>query len=152
MCFKIQQAVSRFEAVCQGCSAAASDLPDGVHINNQSGTPSCKELPEGTVALSSGTTVESLTLLEGYYRTSNQSSAVLECYRSEACVGGDDPGNYCAEGYEGACEYTKYLTVPICTILAGWNSWLTRSPVFDSARGFEPIYINGFGQKAHRAL
>lgn len=84
-----------------------SKIPGGVRINTERGKPSCKESPEGTVAMSSGTTVESIVLAAGYYRTSNDSEVVIQCYRSDACVGGIDPVDYCADGYDGACKY-KY--------------------------------------------
>ena len=71
---------------------------------HERGSLSCKDLPGGTLALSSGTTIEDITLQEGYYRTSNESSVVVQCYRTEACLGGNDPAHYCADGYEGACK------------------------------------------------
>ena len=103
--FGPRQDISRFETVCQGCSDAANNIvPDGVEISNERQTPSCQEIPTGTVATSIATTVESLTLKKGFYRTSKENDIVMECYRSEACLGGSDPDEYCAEGYEGACE------------------------------------------------
>ena len=66
--------------------------------------PTCVELMEGTRASSSGTTVATLDLKEGYFRTSNESQVVVECLLEEACVGGIDAENYCADGYEGPCE------------------------------------------------
>ena len=101
----VTQNVSRFETVCRGCSTVPNQIPEGVWVTNEHETPTCTELPKGIVRVSSGTTVASLTLEEGYFRTSNDSSVILECYRSEACKGGDDPGKYCANGYEGACEH-----------------------------------------------
>lgn len=98
------QNVSRYETVCRRCSTIENHLPDGVEVDNESMAPSCQELPIGTTWQSSGTTVSSLTLKEGYYRTSNASTSIVECYRQESCVGGDDPDKYCAAGYKGACE------------------------------------------------
>lgn len=45
--------------------------------------------------------LEDLDLLQGYYRTSASSHQVVACHQEEACKGGDDAGDYCAEGYEG---------------------------------------------------
>ena len=113
--FGPRQNISRFDTVCQGCSDAANNtVPDGVEISNERETPSCQAIPSGTVATSIATTVESLTLEKGFYRTSKESDVVMECYRSEACLGGSDPDEYCAEGYEGACECRVPST---CTIL-----------------------------------
>ena len=105
VCLLYYQNVSRFQTVCRGCTTVPNQILDGVWVTNEHETPTCTELPKGTVSLSSGTTVVSLTLQKGYFRTSNETSVIFECYRSEACEGGDDPGKYCANGYEGACEY-----------------------------------------------
>lgn len=64
----------------------------------------CKNLPEGAAASSAGTTLATLDLAEGFYRTSNKSDDVLECYRKGSCMGGLNASNYCATGYEGPCE------------------------------------------------
>lgn len=51
-----------------------------------------------------GTTLQTLNLESGHYRTSADSENILECPREEACVGKDIAGEYCATGYQGACE------------------------------------------------
>jgi len=66
---------------------------------------------EGANCPSSGTTVPSLGLKEGYWRTSNQSDEILTCPQPEFCVGGFLSGinatsSYCIEGHEG----------PYCTV------------------------------------
>ncbi|CAM9098262.1 unnamed protein product, partial [Laminaria digitata] len=66
--------------------------------------PVCGDPPAGAIAEASGTTVETLSLEEGYYRTSNQSHAILKCYQPSACVGGNDTAKYCAPGYDGPCK------------------------------------------------
>lgn len=92
-----------FDQVCTRCSGEEDEL-----LNTQAvevdGLSVCAAAPSGSTASSSGTTVETLRLRQGYYRTSNQSHVVLECYRKEACNGGHDAANYCASGYKGACE------------------------------------------------
>ena len=105
MCLISRQSVSRFEKVCQGCSVVADTIPDGVGISDERAIPSCKDIPWGAVGVSSGTTIANLELEKGHFRTSDESDVVVECYRSEACVGGNDPDEYCADGYEGACKY-----------------------------------------------
>lgn len=67
----------------------------------------CKDLPVGVVSSSTGTTVTTLDLAKGYYRTSGGSHIVLECYRKDSCIGGLDTSNYCAAGYEGPCKPTN---------------------------------------------
>lgn len=71
--------------------------------------PVCEYLPKGVNALSSGTTVSTFHLQEGYYRVSAESRTILECYNEDACVGGDTAGQYCATGYEGPCTCTRTL-------------------------------------------
>lgn len=71
----------------------------------ESTVPVCEELMAGANASSSDTVVATLDLKEGYYRTSAESQEVLECYSEDACVGGLDAENYCADGYEGPCKY-----------------------------------------------
>ncbi|CAN0527409.1 unnamed protein product [Laminaria digitata] len=66
--------------------------------------PVCELQPSGSVASSRGTTLATLEREEGYYRTSNQSSMFLECYRKHACLGGNSTVDACAPGYEGPCE------------------------------------------------
>lgn len=70
----------------------------------------CIDVPSGTTAPSSGTTVSTLSLEKGYYRTSDTSLAILECYQEEACVGGSDAEHMCASGYEGPCEFLNGFT------------------------------------------
>lgn len=67
--------------------------------------PVCVVLPSGVEAASSGTTVASLALYEGYYRTSNQSRIILECFNKKACKGGTDADDYCTIGFGGSCKY-----------------------------------------------
>ncbi|CAM9485036.1 unnamed protein product [Ectocarpus sp. 12 AP-2014] len=97
----------RFELACARCSADCDAIPSSVTMADST-IPVCIELMEGTQASSSGTTVATLDLREGYYRTSAESRVVVECYLTSACVGGTDPENYCADGYEG----------PYCSVCA----------------------------------
>ena len=67
--------------------------------------PVCAVVPEGVNTTGiSGMTLPTLNLMSGFFRTSNKSREVLECYREEACMGGSTAGSYCAEGYAGPCE------------------------------------------------
>ncbi|CAB1102169.1 unnamed protein product [Ectocarpus sp. CCAP 1310/34] len=97
----------RFELACARCSADCDAIPSSVTMADST-IPVCVESMEGTKASSSGTTVATLDLQEGYYRTSAESQVVVECYLTSACAGGTDPKNYCADGYEG----------PYCSVCA----------------------------------
>ena len=66
--------------------------------------PICEAIPVGVEASSSVTTIETFELKKGYFRASNKSVNVLECYQEDACAGGTDASNYCKPGYMGPCE------------------------------------------------
>ncbi|CAM9502513.1 unnamed protein product [Laminaria digitata] len=61
-------------------------------------------LPDGANETITGLTLETIDLLPGFYRISNTSVKVLECYQDKACTGGRVAGHYCAEGYKGPCK------------------------------------------------
>ena len=68
--------------------------------------PVCEAVPAGVSTNGIlGMTLETLDISAGYYRTSNHSHEVLECYREEACSGGQDADRYCAQGYAGPCKF-----------------------------------------------
>lgn len=84
----------------------------------------CKDQPTGVVTSSTGTTLATLQLAKGYYRTSGESHIVLECYRKDSCVGGLNASNYCAAGYEGPCESNEQHTfhrVPVFVYMGECN-------------------------------
>ncbi|CAN0600455.1 unnamed protein product, partial [Laminaria digitata] len=64
----------------------------------------CEVPPAGSSAESDGTTIATLSLDKGYFRTSNESDVILKCFHQNACVGGSDAANYCEPGYTGPCE------------------------------------------------
>ncbi len=97
----------RFSAVCARCSTECKDESNGVIVADPATVPVCDEVPVGArSAEDGGTTLETLELEPGYYRTSNKSHTVLECFQEAACKGGTDASNngYCADGYTGPCE------------------------------------------------
>lgn len=94
---------SCFDEVCARCANAGDGVPDGAQVQID-GIPLCAEPPSGVAALSRGATLATLSLKKGYYRTSNHSHEVRQCYHEDACLGGNDADKYCASGYEGPCE------------------------------------------------
>ncbi|CAN0383488.1 unnamed protein product, partial [Laminaria digitata] len=48
-------------------------------------------------------TLESLHLQTGYWRSSDASKEIRECYEEAACIGGER--GLCASGYKGPCKY-----------------------------------------------
>lgn len=50
-------------------------------------------------------TLETLTILPGYWRSVATSTTILPCWNEDACLGGvTDNANFCASGYTGPCE------------------------------------------------
>lgn len=108
------------DEVCSRCSTGGEGVinPNLVQID---GLTVCAEAPPGTSVPSSGTTVETLVVDKGYYRTSNQSHVVLECYQKNACTGGIAIETICAAGYKGPCKKLTFLCITIvsCALLLG---------------------------------
>lgn len=92
-----------FDEVCSKCSTGLDGIANSEEVRI-SGSPVCAKPPTGAKAPSRGTTVATLTLEPGYFRTSNESNDVRECYNENACRGGSDPDEYCTSGYTGPCE------------------------------------------------
>ena len=61
----------------------------------------CDDIVIGIDDTAVGMTLETLDLLEGYWRTSTSSVDVRPCPQKSACVGGTDVDRYCAEGSAG---------------------------------------------------
>lgn len=97
-----------FEQACTRCSTGGDGVINGDKIQVD-GLPVCEAAPLGATFSPSGTTLETLVLDTGYYRTSNKSHVVVECYQREACVGGVDPGGICAVGYKGPCKGESFI-------------------------------------------
>lgn len=87
-----------FSVLCEGCDECrACDVPEEL--------PECITPLENTEITGDNTTLETLRVRPGYWRSTNRSVAILACYNAEACLGGTTgtPG-YCEEGYNGPCE------------------------------------------------
>ena len=92
-----------FDEVCFRCASARHGVGRLSDIRPD-GKPLCSVPPLGATSPSSGATVASLTLDEGYFRTSNGSHIIPQCYRESSCQGGKDADNCCEPGYTGPCE------------------------------------------------
>lgn len=100
----------RFDHVCARCSSECNNVAAGVTVGEETAVPVCDVVPTGSKSADvGGTTLETLELNPGYYRTSNRSHVVLECFRESSCLGGIDPNSYCADGYDGPCETEMVL-------------------------------------------
>lgn len=108
----------RFAEVCAGCPGGCT--PSEIVVERNDSVPFCAEVHPGVVAERDGVTLNSLQLKPGFFRISNESHDVLECYQEEACQGGEDPENYCTRGYKGPCEMgfsRSRVDVPCASII-----------------------------------
>ena len=87
------------DTVCKNCGEECANC------GLEGETPMCLEEIAHSSSPGGNTTVELLSIENGYWRVSNTSTKILECYNTKACKGGvtGDP-EYCLEGYEGPCE------------------------------------------------
>ena len=101
--------------VCSRCTDSRCDAPARIDMDETT-VSVCEVVPEGVNTMgNSGMTLETLDLMTGFYRTSNQSREVLKCYREEACMGGSNADTYCTKGYAGPCER---ISLPISCLTA----------------------------------
>jgi hypothetical protein len=102
----------------------------------------CQPCLDGADCSFIGSTLASLKMQPGYWRASNSTTDVRECWLIEACVGtnnrstqttrrttdtanigqtddnllNDDSSIYCANGYKGPCKYTELYTITSCLV------------------------------------
>lgn len=98
-----------YTSVCEGCSECiGADC-----TANGTGTLQCVPALENTMSVGvtvSGVpvTLETLELDVGYWRSLSNSTTVLPCWNTDACLGGiTDTADFCAEGYRGPCELIR---------------------------------------------
>lgn len=94
------QADASFDTVCKGCEVECEQcVVEGME-------PLCVEQLDHTSAAGGNTTIDLLSIDTGYWRATNTSTEILECYNTDACDGGvTGEEGYCLEGYEGPCKY-----------------------------------------------
>ena len=107
------------------CSDPQCEDHTGIDMDNTT-VPVCSVVPEGVNTTgNAGMTLETLSLMPGFYRTSDKSRNISECYREEACMGGSTAGSYCAEGYAGPCE-EFYLHISCVTAVLNTLSYFLQ--------------------------
>ncbi|CAN0056334.1 unnamed protein product, partial [Scytosiphon promiscuus] len=95
-------ATGRFDIVCSRCSSECEcELEEGASVVDEDSVPTCEVVPEGSQTTTRGNTVETLEILPGFYRSSETSLDIRECFHEQACAGGEIVGEYCSEGYSG---------------------------------------------------
>ena len=93
--FKCERCIAPFNSV--GGDKKCTICEPGYFMNSDDQCTSC---PEGTTC-DGLTTIKDIDLKKGYWRISGESTEALECPLDQGCVGGQDPTDYCREGYEG---------------------------------------------------
>ena len=94
-----------WEVACDGCLESCKNCDFGGTVL----VPECISLSEVGLehASSDGgvATLKELVIDEGYWRATNTSMDILECYNNDACNGGvTGTAGFCRKGYHGACE------------------------------------------------
>ncbi|CAN0255267.1 unnamed protein product [Ascophyllum nodosum] len=96
----------RFLAVCSGCVECPSCT-----VDKHGNVSTCSDVIEHSTS-PGGSNVTLMTLLidRGYWRATNKSTTVFECYNEDACKGGlTGSVDYCSEGYTGPyCSVCTY--------------------------------------------
>lgn len=93
----------RYDSVCGGCPSWEDC--QNCTVDDISSAPICLDALARTTANESGTTVETLSVDEGYWRVTRSSTTILACYNPDACGGGQTgTETFCSDGYSGACK------------------------------------------------
>ncbi|CAN0227090.1 unnamed protein product, partial [Ascophyllum nodosum] len=87
---------SAYSTACEFCP---DECPTCTVLNEGDKVQVCQPVFAHTTSASADGTLESLEVEPSYWRMSNTSKAVRECFRKDACVGGTE--SYCAPGYTG---------------------------------------------------
>lgn len=102
MLFAASQSETIFEIVCDDCQIPCTECDFG---EDSKDTPRCKAELENSESAGGNETLETLSINEGYWRATNTSEIVRECYNTDACAGGQTGNDeYCKDGYRGPCE------------------------------------------------
>ena len=90
-----------YEIVCDGCPTAC----DECSFEEQLLAPTCSVVLEHSTSSGGVVTMDKLVIDPGYWRATESSTAILQCYNADACLGGvTGSEEYCLEGYEGPCK------------------------------------------------
>ena len=98
---------------CLGCSTSCIDC----FLEEQ--VPTCTETLDHTESTGGNTTLDKISVVQGFWRATSTSREVLQCHNEDSCIGGvTGSSGYCEEGYEG----------PYCSICSdGYSEHLSFS-------------------------
>ena len=95
------QSHNPYEVLCTDCDSPCElcDFEDSFRV------PYCEVAMAHSTSNGSSTTIESLSIDPGYWRSTATSKNVLVCYHTDACRGGvTGSSDFCRKGYQGPCE------------------------------------------------
>lgn len=100
------------EVTCVGCGSCIDCVIED-HV------PTCTDIFDHSESYGGNTTLENISISEGFWRATSTSRDVLQCHNEDACIGGvTGSDDYCEEGYEG----------PYCSICSeGYSEHLSFS-------------------------
>lgn len=94
---------ARYDSICSGCPSWEDC--QNCTVGELASAPICSTALEHTTTNGSGSTLETLSVDEGYWRATSDSNTILPCYNVKACAGGQTgTETFCNDGYSGACE------------------------------------------------
>lgn len=92
----------QYNTVCDGCDNIECE---NCKIKDGYSRPICSELLDHTDSRGGSARLETLVMEPGYWRATNTSKNILECFNMNACRGGvTGSSEYCLRGYGGPCE------------------------------------------------
>ncbi|CAM9150882.1 unnamed protein product, partial [Ectocarpus sp. 6 AP-2014] len=106
MFLEFEESGTLYEAICDGCPVEC----EGCSFEEPRLVPKCSDALEHSNSSGGNVTLDALVIEPGYWRATPSSENVLECYNTDACLGGvTGSESYCLEGYEG----------PYCAVCSG---------------------------------
>lgn len=68
----------------------------------------CFDELDHSSSVGGNTTIELLSIDQGFWRATNTSPDIFACYNTEACGGGvTGSEDFCRKGYMGPCQYME---------------------------------------------
>lgn len=106
-----------YEVACSGCEPC-----DACSFEEPPLVPECKKALDHTSSPGGTVTLDQLRIDPGYWRATESTVNVLECFNADACLGGvTGTAGYCRKGSEGPCERGRasQWLYRLCTVHPG---------------------------------
>lgn len=129
-----------FDVACEACDTLCRSCTYDYEV------PSCSEQLDHTMSAGGNTTLATLKIDRGYWRSSPNSTTVLGCYNEDACIGGiSGEDGFCDDGYEGPCEMGKFggnmVIPPLIRRLPSHDNGLSfKLPFVHDVSAAHPLY------------